>query len=114
MTTLVCKKCHRALTKPGLYKIPRKHREQPKNSQYYKQRSFIFLDRFKISGYFVINPLAFIDQFQLEYVDGQGCCGNSYTPVMCECWAEVGRQHLDCYESKVLKLDLNKVEEYYE
>lgn len=46
-----------------------------------------------------------IDQEQLKFRKGFGCCGNSYTPFYCpECKKEIGEQNLDCYQSKVVNL----------
>lgn len=49
----------------------------------------------------IVSPEDIIDQSQLAFVSGWGCCGNSYMDFKCpSCSAFLGYQHLDCYEDK--------------
>lgn len=61
-----------------------------------------------------VNPSDVIDQTQLKYVSGWGCCGNSYKPFCCtNCLKEVGYQFLDCYEAHHIEFDNNKINRFY-
>jgi len=54
---------------------------------------------------YLINKSDMIDQAQLKYRKGFGCCGNAFTEFHCpECKKEVGEQNLDCYQSKAVSL----------
>ena len=114
MTTLVCKKCRTPLTVMGLFKVPNRRR-YPRVSEYKKQRQFQsrWMNRW-FDGYIATNKAALLDQEQLKFIEGWGCCGNSGKEIFCSCGIEVGVQKLDCYEDKTLRFDLDKVEEYYE
>jgi hypothetical protein len=109
MTHLVCKNCGTRLTKLGLYKASMKSRYRPAKSQYFVRR------RNKLPWYydsvFITNPSSYLEQDQLKFVRGWGCCGNSGHPLTCSCSSEVGSQYLDCYESKNLHFYIDKVEE---
>lgn len=112
MTHLVCKNCGTRLTKLGLYKASMNGRYRPAESQYFVRRNKLsWSGRHMLDGVFITNPSSYLDQDQLKFVEGCGCCGNSYIPLTCSCGSEVGVQYLDCYESKTLHFYTNKVEE---
>jgi hypothetical protein len=112
MTQLICKKCRTPLTKPGLYKVSSR-RINLRPSEYKKQRSFLSRWSRWFGGYAATNKAALLDQEQVKFIEGWGCCGNSSKEILCSCGLEVGVQKLDCYEDKTLRFDLDKVEECY-
>lgn len=61
-----------------------------------------------------VSPEDIIDQAQLAFVSGWGCCGNSYMDFKCpSCSAFLGYQHLDCYDSKHIRFyDKNVTRQY--
>ena len=116
MTTLVCKKCGEAVTKNGLYKEPniRGRYKQPKPSAYRKNMLWYKRKYKNDSNYFFeVNPAAVLDQKQLVFKEGQGCCGNSWVSYYCSCGVDVGTQRLDCHENKTVNFDCDKVEQRY-
>lgn len=55
----------------------------------------------KNANNFFVAPEDVLDQIQLVFKQGWGCCGNSYRDFKCPlCRSFLGYQHLDCYESK--------------
>ena len=105
MTILFCKKCGTAVTKQTR-QISKKFVNLQKNS-YQDFRS-------KLPTYwgqnFRVHPDATVDQEQLKYKSGNGCCGNYGKPYKCSCGTTIGEQHLDCWQSKSVWLDYNKVQ----
>lgn len=118
----ICKKCSQILTN-DLY--PTKKLNIPEslpNSMYTQQEESVI---FKGSYYFHnrqlkhhkyakenyrLNPSDIIDQHQLKFVYGNGCCGNSYAPFYCPyCSENIGNQYLDCYEDKFVSFFDNKI-----
>lgn len=56
-----------------------------------------------------------IDQEQLKYRKGRGCCGNAWTDFVCSCCGEkLGEQNLDCYQEKRVELHTRKVVRKYD
>lgn len=61
-----------------------------------------------------VSPEDILDQTQLTFVSGWGCCGNSYMDFNCpSCRAFLGYQHLDCYEDKHVRFYDKKVARQY-
>jgi hypothetical protein len=114
MTTIVCKKCGAPVTKSGLYKEPKlrgKYR-QPKPSAYRKDIFWYRRKKKNDKNYFLeVNPIAVLDQTQLVFRQGNGCCGNSGISFYCACGTDIGKQRLDCHESKIVAFDYDKVEQ---
>jgi hypothetical protein len=110
MSQLRCKKCNDVIVE-GVYRVSKKTIHL-RSSQYKtwvapKRRGRAFnLDSRLIAVY----PGNVVDQKQLEFVPGHGCCGNSGMPFFCGCGAEIGQQQLDCYENRSVIFGFNRVE----
>ena len=106
MTVLFCKKCGTAITKQ-VRQISKKYQNLQKGSY----QDF----RGKVPKYwgdnFRVHPASVLDQNQLKFKSGWGCCGNSSVDFKCfACDTPIGTQQLDCWESKSVWLDYNKVQ----
>lgn len=123
----ICKKCSQILTN-DLYSTKKLNVIKSLSSSMYTQQeeSIIFkgsyyYDNHQLKHYkyvkegYRINPSDIIDQHQLKFVSGSGCCGNSYIPFYCPYCAEhVGNQYLDCYEDKFVSFIDNKITFLYD
>lgn len=111
----ICSNCQQILTSDLYYtkndlKNPveiEKEKSGIKNSSFVKikidKNTNKHFKRYVKNNSFIINKENIIDKKQLEFISGNGCCGNSSIPFYCpHCNEEVATQYLDCYEDNTL------------
>lgn len=121
---LACKKCNTINTK-DLYPVKywKKVIKDDNEEFYLPDGSFcIYKNLYGKSSYFIhdysndflVPPSSILDQSQLMFVRGWGCCGNSGVDLKCFCCEQViGVQYLDCYETKHIQLLDKKIFRIY-
>jgi len=131
---LMCKKCETPLT-ADLYpnrkwqktlKYPEASIDQNEKIEYdysIKKGTYVLLKHaFKNLDYYsdlektfiLVSQHDILDQSQLVFESGNGCCGNSWVEFICPCCkTQVADQFLDCYEDKHIRFNSTTIIRQY-